>query len=76
MISKILAISTAIVSVSTVGASYTQRAAFHLGEEKQTNYWPRHRTQLSGRYRRGVWVPLPSRQSFGGFQGGGPNSGK
>lgn len=77
MIAKILAVATAIVALGAVTASYTQRAAFHLGQEKQSNYWPRHGTRLSGRYNSsGVWIAVPSRRSFGGFQGGGPNSGK
>ena len=76
MFSRLFALITVLIAAGAITASYSQRSAFFLKQETQRNYWPRHRTRLSGRYRNGTWVASPSRSTFGGFQGGGPSSGK
>jgi len=76
MLTKILAVTTVAIALFTIVAGYTQRSALALREEKQKNYWPRHRTHLSGYYYQGHWDPLPNRSAYGGFRGGGPSTGK
>lgn len=76
MLTRIFAAVGIAFALAAIAASYTQRSAFYLGQENQPTYWPRHGTQLSGRYRSGVWVPLPGRTTYEGFQGGGPGLGK
>lgn len=76
MLSKLFASVAMGVAIATILAGYTQRSALRLGQDKQPDYWPRRGTSLSGGYRGGVWVPLPSRRGFGGFRGGGPSAGK
>ena len=77
MVPKLFAFITLLIALGAITAAYSQRSAFYLRQERQPHYWPRRNTSLSGRYRNGVWVGSPSRQNFGGgFQGGGPRSGK
>lgn len=76
MTSKLFALITVLIASAAIYSAYTQRSAFFLRQERQSSYWPRHRTRLSGRYRNGVWISTPSRQSYGQFRGGGPSFGK
>ncbi|MEM9135940.1 MAG: hypothetical protein AAGB01_01125 [Cyanobacteria bacterium P01_F01_bin.42] len=77
MISRLFALVTVLIASTAIYSAYTQRAAFFLRQETQSRYWPRYGTRLSGRYRRGVWIVTPSRQSYGNqFRGGGPRTGK
>lgn len=76
MMNKILAATAIVIALFTILASYTQRSAVVLREEKRDSYWPRHGTSLSGYYYRGIWEPLPNRSAYGSFRGGGPGAGK
>ncbi|MFW6359466.1 MAG: hypothetical protein ACOC0N_09695 [Chroococcales cyanobacterium] len=76
MITKLIASAAIAIALYTIIAGYTQSSALVLRDEKQDNYWPRRGTYLSGRYRRGIWEPLPNRSSYGSFRGGGIGSGK
>ncbi|AFY65390.1 hypothetical protein [Geitlerinema sp. PCC 7407] len=76
MLTKLFAVVAIAIAMGAIYGSYTQRSALHLGQEAQAAYWPRHGTRLSGHYHNSVWVPLPSRTVYGGFQGGGPGVGK
>lgn len=76
MLTKILTAAAIIIALFTITAGYSQRSALTLREERQSNYWPRHSTYISGYYYRGVWDPLPNRSAYGSFRGGGPGTGK
>ncbi|WP_229424348.1 hypothetical protein [Moorena producens] len=76
MLTKILTATTVAIALFTIVAGYTQRSALVLREEKQENYWPRHRTYLSGYYYLGIWESSPNRSDYGSFRGGGPATGK
>ncbi|NJK41384.1 MAG: hypothetical protein HC934_08575 [Acaryochloridaceae cyanobacterium SU_2_1] len=76
MLSKVFSVATLALVGYSITAAYTQRSALQLRQEQQASYWPRHRTSLSGRYRRGVWIVSPTRSSYSSFQGGSPSSGK
>ena len=76
MLTKILAATTVAIALFTIIAGYTQRSALVLREERQSNYWPRHGTTISGYYYRGIWEPHPNRSAYGNFRGGGPSTGK
>jgi hypothetical protein len=76
MLTKILTAAAIIIALFTITAGYSQRSALTLREERQSHYWPRHRTYISGYYYRGVWDPLPNRSAYGSFRGGGPSTGK
>ncbi|PSO55808.1 MAG: hypothetical protein BRC40_05235 [Cyanobacteria bacterium QH_8_48_120] len=76
MLIRIFAIAALIIALFTIWAAYTQRSALSLRQEKQSAYWSRHGTSLSGQYQGGTWIFLPSRSSYGDFRGGGPGAGK
>ncbi|ERN40574.1 hypothetical protein KR51_00029010 [Rubidibacter lacunae KORDI 51-2] len=81
MIPKVLAVLGLSAAIFAVANAYTQPAAFHLGQQRQRVYWPRHDTRPSGYYygrygTRQRWDPIPVRRSTGNFTGGGPGSGK
>lgn len=76
MTTKLLAGFAVLIAGLTTYAAYTQRSALVLREQRQEAYWPRHNTYLSGSYSRSGWIASPTRQSYGGFRGGGPGAGK
>jgi len=76
MLSKLFAAVAVAIAAITLFAGFTQRSAFVLRQEDQSNYWSRTDTQPAGTYRGGVWVASPDRTSYGGFRGGGPGAGK
>ncbi len=77
MLSKVFAGIGLIMAIWSVSDAYTQKSAFVLREEKQANFSPRRGTSLSGSYGRGgTWIFIPTRSSYGNFQGGGPGTGK
>jgi hypothetical protein len=76
MLTKVFAGCGGAIALVATAAAYTQPGALALRQESQDNYWPRDNTTVSGSYRSGVWSPAPGRASYGGFQGGGPGSGK
>lgn len=73
---KLFAATALVISFGAIAASYTQPSALILRQETQPYYWPRHGTDLSGRYQGSIWVPLPSRTAYSSFRGGGPSTGK
>jgi hypothetical protein len=76
MLTRIFAVIALVVALFTIWAAYTQRSALSLRQERQSTYWPRYGTYLSGRYYNNTWQPTPNRSSYGGFRGGGPSAGK
>ncbi|MEL6164953.1 MAG: hypothetical protein AAFR37_14770 [Cyanobacteria bacterium J06628_3] len=77
MLTKVFAGIAVFMALWSITDAYTQKSAFVLREEKQANFSPRRGTSLSGSYNSGgTWVFINSRSSYGGFQGGGPGSGK
>lgn len=76
MLTPFLAIATLVITGVTITAGYTQTSALQLREERQSLYWPRYGTTLSGRYYGNSWQPLPTRSAYGEFRGGGPGAGK
>ncbi|MEB3338162.1 MAG: hypothetical protein VKJ46_11910 [Leptolyngbyaceae bacterium] len=74
----LLALAAVGVMTSSIFAAYTQTSALQLRTEHQSLHWPRHGTRMSGRYSGGrrAWEPLPIRNGYQTFQGGGPGSGK
>ncbi|NES82429.1 MAG: hypothetical protein F6K10_14055 [Moorea sp. SIO2B7] len=76
MLTKIITLASAAIAGYTIFSGYNQSSAFMLRQQTQTNHWPRHGTIPSGIYYGGYWQPLPNRSAYGGFRGGGPNSGK
>ncbi len=78
MLTKVFAGIGVLMALWSITDAYTQKSAFVLREEKQANFSPRSGTSASGYYdRNGTWIFYSSgRSSYGGFQGGGPGSGK
>ncbi|MEM6755445.1 MAG: hypothetical protein AAF630_21035 [Cyanobacteria bacterium P01_C01_bin.38] len=77
MLTKVFAGIAVVIAIWSITDAYTQKSAFVLREEKQANFSPRHGTSASGYYdNRGVWIFNSGRSSYGGFQGGGPGTGK
>lgn len=77
MLTKVFAGIAVFMALWSITDAYTQKSAFVLREEKQSNFSPRRGTSLSGSYSRGGgWIFVPSRSSYGNFQGGGPGTGK
>ncbi|MGK7933271.1 MAG: hypothetical protein AB4041_17825 [Microcystaceae cyanobacterium] len=67
-----------LVAVYGIFNAYSQKSAFHLGQETQPNYAPRYGTNVSGGYNSsGIWIyNSTTRSAYEGFQGGGPGVGK
>lgn len=76
MLTNLSVIAAYLIAGLAVWGSYTQASALNLQRERQTFYWPRQGTVLSGRYRGNSWEPLPSRSTYRNFTGGGPGAGK
>lgn len=77
MLTKVFAAIGVLMAMWSITDAYTQKSAFVLREEKQANFSPRRGTGASGYYdNRGIWIFYSGRSSYGGFQGGGPGSGK
>ena len=78
MLTKVFAGIGVLIALWSITDAYTQKSAFVLRQEKQANFSPRSGTGASGYYdNRGIWIfNSGSRSSYGGFQGGGPGSGK
>lgn len=78
MLAKVFAGVAVFMAIWSITDAYTQKSALVLYEEKQTNFSPRRGTSVSGYYGNdGIWIfHSESRSSYGGFQGGGPGSGK
>ena len=78
MLTKIFSGLAVLIATMAIIDGYTQKSAFVLGEEKQTNYSPRYGTRLSGGYNpSGVWIyNSTTRSYYEDFQGGGPGGGK
>ncbi|MDJ0735573.1 MAG: hypothetical protein QNJ47_16190 [Nostocaceae cyanobacterium] len=78
MLTKVFAAAAVAIALIAIVDGYTQKSAFVLREEKQTNYSPRSGTQLSGSYNsNGVWIyTTTTRSYYEDFRGGGPGSGK
>ncbi len=78
MLTKIFAGIAVVLAIWSITDAYTQKSAFVLRQETQTNFSPRRGTTTSGYYdRNGVWIfHSGTRSSYSGFQGGGPGSGK
>ena len=78
MITKIFAGIAALLAIWSITDAYTQKSAFVLRQENQSNFSPRRGTSQSGYYdRNGTWIFYSeSRSSYSNFQGGGPGSGK
>lgn len=77
MLTKVFAGIGVLMAIWSISDAYTQKSAFVLREEKQANFSPRRGTSASGYYNNGgTWIFYSGRSSYGGFQGGGPGSGK
>ncbi len=76
MLTKLFAAATIGIVATSIFAAYTQRSAFQLRQERQSNHWRRRGTTMSGRYRGGIWVVSPARRSYSGFRGGSLGVGK
>ncbi|MEO1429625.1 MAG: hypothetical protein AAFS12_10325 [Cyanobacteria bacterium J06632_19] len=78
MLTKVFAGIAVLMAIWSITDAYTQKSAFVLREEKQANFSPRRGTRASGYYNNsGTWIFYSSeRSSYGGFQGGGPGTGK
>ncbi len=81
MLPKFFAIAAFLIAFLSILASYTQRSALTLDEnreESSVNYWPRHDTHVSGIFIGGNFQTTPARSEYGygGFRGGGPAAGK
>lgn len=73
---KFFALLASLLAGTTIFYGFTQQSALVLRQEQQDNHWVRNGTETSGSYRGGGWVASPTRQSYGGFRGGGPGAGK
>jgi hypothetical protein len=73
---KFFALLAILLAGTTLFYGLTQQSALVLRQEKQDNHWIRNGTQTSGSYRGNAWVASPTRQTYGGFRGGGSGAGK
>lgn len=73
---KLFALLAILLAGTTIFYGFTQQSALVLRQERQDNHWVRNGTRTSGSYRGGIWVASPTRQTYGGFRGGGPGAGK
>jgi hypothetical protein len=75
MLIKFLTLSTAAIALLTLWMAYTQQSAFVLRQENQDQHWSRSNIRTSGSYVGGRWQ-YSSRETYAGFRGGGPGTGK
>ncbi len=76
MLIKFLTLSTAVIALLTLWMAFTQQSAFVLRQENQDQYWSRSDSlRPSGSYVGGRWQ-YSSRETYAGFRGGGPGTGK
>ncbi len=73
--SRYFALFTVVLAFICLYSGYAQRSALVLRDEGSSS-GTRYGTTSSGRYRGGVWVSSPTRQTYGSFRGGGPGAGK
>ena len=76
MLPKLAAVGAFIVALLAILGSYSQVTALHLRQESQPLYWPRRGTTLSGVRSNDRWQPIPNRNVYSDFRGGGIGAGK
>ena len=77
MLAKVFAGIAVFIALWSTTDAYTHKSALVLREKNIENFSPRRGTSLSGSYgSNGKWIFIPSRSSYGDFQGGGPGTGK